>query len=79
MEWLQVVDRLNALAVSVPLEQPQIDPVRIEVPEDADLLARILRERRARWEAQQLAKFEAAAQAEGRGMQPPAGLTPRSL
>ncbi|MBL8279607.1 MAG: restriction endonuclease subunit S [Pelomonas sp.] len=33
----------------------------------ADLLARILRERRARWEAQQLAKFEA------QGKQPPKG------
>lgn len=35
----------------------------------ADLLARILRERRARWEAQQLAKFEAQGKAPTKGWQ----------
>lgn len=35
----------------------------------ADLLARILRERRARWEAQQLAKFEAQGKAPSKGWQ----------
>lgn len=44
---------------------------RNPAPEEtgADLLARILRERRARWEAQQLAKFEAQGKAPPKGWQ----------